>query len=548
MKGRHMFARRTGKALATSRTILITVFIVALWMTPFQRPNSDATIFVVLSLYLAGAVAMMIVAWRSWWHEYRLAPLAHITDIFAFVAAIYLSEIYAGEFNSPYGAITAFLLASATLRWGWAGVALTSIALTVLSAAVGISLYTFGFDMDYARLSRRLLYFGTFAIIMIWLSADQRTMRALPMPKPLGNPGERRTAVLVDMLTYARAKLHGSGAAIALGRGEEPWTEVLRDTGTALIHDRIGPEALENNFGEPNCAALIDVSRSRRISTRSSNSPIATSGPFAAPLALHCGVHQAILVNFETGYGPGQLLVWGIPDMCVDDLALVEAMGRHLTTELDHEDLAELAQEASAAAVRDALARDLHDSVAQFLAGTLFRLAALTRSIREGQDPLSELLDVKRAVRGEQAELRAMIERLRRGEETDRHTDLIEEIETLLGELSRHWHISVRINSTIRPLPVSISLAHEMRQVLREAVANAVRHGQCRTIAVTVTREVLHLKLKIADDGEGFAPNGPVPRPRSISERVEALGGSLYICNTSPGVLLEVTLPHRNAA
>jgi signal transduction histidine kinase len=49
--------------------------------------------------------------------------------------------------------------------------------------------------------------------------------------------------------------------------------------------------------------------------------------------------------------------------------------------------------------LRDALARDLHDGVAQFLAGTLFRLEALSRWIREGQDPTAEINDLKSALR-----------------------------------------------------------------------------------------------------------------------------------------------------
>jgi signal transduction histidine kinase len=254
-----------------------------------------------------------------------------------------------------------------------------------------------------------------------------------------------------------------------------------------------------------------------------------------------------MIVTFETAAGPGQLLIWGIPDMCVDDLPLVETIGRHLSTELDREDLAELAQAASAAALRDALARDLHDSVAQFLAGTLFRLEALSRWIREGQDPTDEINDLKAALRREQGELRAMIRRLRRGEEGDRRTDLIEELETLLGEMSQHWHITVRLEAQARPMPVSIGLAHELRQLMREAIANAARHGSCSDVVVLVSTGGPGLTLRIADNGEGFPPDGPIHRPRSISERVEALGGTLSICHNRPGAVLDIALPNRIA-
>ena len=175
-----MFARRTGKALATSRAALIVSFFAALWITPRAADALHNTIYPFLAVYLAAAVAMAIVAWRSWWYEYRLAPHVHVADIGAFVAAVFLSEVDAPEFNSPFPTVTAFLLASATLRWGWIGVAWTATALTVLSVVVGVSLYTLGFDIDHYRFGRRFMYFGAFAISMAWLSAGQRTIRALP--------------------------------------------------------------------------------------------------------------------------------------------------------------------------------------------------------------------------------------------------------------------------------------------------------------------------------------------------------------------------------
>ena len=542
-----MFARRTGKVLATSRAAMALVFLIALALDPSAPGMGSEAMYVLLIGYLVGAAAMIVIAWRSWWWEFRLAPWVHAIDTLAFVAAVYFSEAGKADFNSPFMSRTAFLLISATLRWGWFAVAWTSITLVTLNVVIGTGLFALGLPIEPYRYGRRLMYLGVLSLMMVWLSGEQRGPRAAPMPRTPGTPGERRNAILVDTLSFARTALQAKGAAIAVPHGEEPWTEMLRDTGFAVIVDRFGPEVLDGSFGPPDRAVLIDLSRGRQIISRASSFPLALPGPVDAPLAAHCGVNEAIIVTFETAAGPGQLLIWGIPDMCVDDLPLVETIGRHLSTELDREDLAELAQAASAAALRDALARDLHDSVAQFLAGTLFRLEALSRWIREGLDPSNEINDLKAALRREQGELRAMIQRLRRGEEGDRRTDLIEELETLLGEMSRHWHLGVRLDSPVRPMPVSIGLAHELRQIIREAVANAARHGSCREVVVAVSSGQPGLTLTIADDGQGFPADTAPARPRSISERVEALGGTLSICHNAPGAVLEIALPNRIA-
>ncbi|WP_421848440.1 sensor histidine kinase [Novosphingobium sp.] len=523
------------------------VFLLALLIDPSAPRKEGVTIYLLLSAYLAGAGVMIVIAWRSWWWEFRLAPWVHGIDTLAFVLAVYFSEAGKADFNSPFMSLTAFLLISATLRWGWFAVAWTSLALVALNLVIGSGLFLSDLPIDLYRYGRRLMYLGVLSMMMVWLSGEQRGPRSAPMPRTPGTPGERRNAILVDTLTFARVALQARGAAIAVPHGEEPWTELLRDSGYAVIVDRLGPEVLEGSFGEPDRAALIDRVRGRRIISRPSSYPLALPGPVNAPLAARCGVDEAMIVTFDTAAGPGQLLIWGIPDMCVDDLSLVEMIGRHLSTELDREDLAELAQAASAAALRDALARDLHDSVAQFLAGTLFRLEALSRWVRDGHDPTPEINDLKTALRREQGELRAMIQRLRRGEEGDRRTDLVEELETLLGEMSQHWQIAVKLDAQVRPMPVSISLAHELRQVLREAVANAARHGACREVMVSIGTGGPGLQLRITDDGEGFPADCALPRPRSISERVEALGGTLSIWHNHPGATLDIALPNRIA-
>ncbi len=542
-----LFARRTGKVLATSRAAMALVFLLALLIDPSAPRKESATIYLLLSAYLAGAAMMIVIAWRSWWWEFRLAPWIHGIDTLAFVLAVYFSEVGNSDFNSPFMSLTAFLLISASLRWGWIAVAWTSVALVALNVVIGSGLFAFGLPIDPYRYTRRLMYLGVLSMMMVWLNGEQRGPRSAPMPRTPGTPGERRNAILVDTLTFARVALQARGAAIAVPHGEEPWTELLRDSGYAVIVDRLGPEVLEGGFGEPDRAALIDRVRGRRIISRASSYPLALPGPVNAPLAARCGVDEAMIVTFETAAGPGQLLIWGIPDMCVDELSLVETIGRHLSSELDREDLAELAQAASAAALRDALARDLHDSVAQFLAGTLFRLEALSRWIRDGHDPTAEINDLRTALRREQGELRAMIQRLRRGEEGNRRTDLVEELEALLGELSQHWQIGAKLDAQVRPMPVSIGLAHELRQVLREAVANAARHGACRAVVVSVRTGGPGLQLRVSDDGEGFPTESPPPRPRSISERVEALGGTLSIWHSHPGATLDIALPNRIA-
>ena len=254
------------------------------------------------------------------------------------------------------------------------------------------------------------------------------------------------------------------------------------------------------------------------------------------------GINEGILVPVQSATGSGHLLAWDCDSLSADDLGILRAMADQIGHALDREEMANLARSAVETGVRQAVARDLHDSVAQFLAGTLFRLEALRRWIREGNDPEGEIDSIKNALRREQGQLRLLIERLRRGEEGDRRTDIADELHALLAEAGTHWHIETVLVVPDRPISVSVQLSHEIRQLVREAIANAVRHGKCSKVQVGLTDDNGTLNLNITDNGRGFALGAAAIRPRSISERVEALGGQFRLDSTAKGARLDIAI------
>ena len=81
---------------------------------------------------------------------------------------------------------------------------------------------------------------------------------------------------------------------------------------------------------------------------------------------------------------------------------------------------------------------------------------------------------------------------------------------------------------------------------------NAARHGQASEVRVDL--EILNgcLQIIIADNGRGFSFQGHYDHtalndcnlgPKSLRERVTALGGTLAIRSSQGGALLEITIP-----
>ncbi len=89
-------------------------------------------------------------------------------------------------------------------------------------------------------------------------------------------------------------------------------------------------------------------------------------------------------------------------------------------------------------------------------------------------------------------------------------------------------------------------------QLVREAAANAVRHGRARKVSTRLARANGHLELEISDDGSGFPVSGDFDDdelharrigPLSLRERVHNLGGRLRLRSCPSGATLNITLP-----
>lgn len=538
-----MRRRNTGRVVAIGRAVLALAFLLALWLDP-KVPVRGALIgYTFLTAYVLWTACLMVVAWRSWWYDYRLAPVAQAIDMVMFLAAVYFTESRFSEFQSPFLAFAAFLLVSAMVRWNWRATAVTAVILLVSNLVFGLSLYHFGVDIDPFRFVRRTIYMILLSSMLIWLSMSRGSGRSVTLAEPPGIPGERRDIVFDTVLSLVASSFGARHVAFAFASSEEPWIDLRRLDDGASSRQRLSPEDFAEELLTPRLSTLFDIPNGRQLRTVSTDSLLVQEiGQIRSRFAQSLGAERGIMVSVQSVTGSGHLVAWDAEALSFDDIGLMAAIADEFGRALDREEMARLARNAAETGVRHAVARDLHDSVAQFLAGTLFRLEALRRWIREGNDPEGEIDSIKNALRREQGQLRLLIERLRRGQEGDRHTDIAEELRDLLAEAGAHWHIGTELVLPEDPAAVSVQLSHEIRQLVREAIANAARHGKCSKVVVTLAEAAGQLRLSITDDGVGFPKIDNAPRPRSISERVEALGGSFELFTNAGGARLEIAL------
>jgi signal transduction histidine kinase len=129
--------------------------------------------------------------------------------------------------------------------------------------------------------------------------------------------------------------------------------------------------------------------------------------------------------------------------------------------------------------------------------------------------------------------------------------DLREMLRALCERLARQWAIECELLRC----PVGIFPKEKeedaVRHLVREAVANAARHGKASKVSISADAGQTGLSLIIADNGSGFA--APVSgvastKPWSLHERVQELGGSISLFSSERGLRLIISLPHEEHA
>ena len=203
----------------------------------------------------------------------------------------------------------------------------------------------------------------------------------------------------------------------------------------------------------------------------------------------------------------------------------------------------------AAARTRLSLARDVHDSIVQFLAGTSFRVEAIKRAANSGADVSPELDELKRLLVEEQGEIRGFVLALRRGRDVEL-AEAVVELRALAERLGQQWSVDCRIRAEGEEGAIPIRLHLDLQQLLREAVANAVRHGHADRIDVGLALEDDRLQLSVADNGSGFSDGngGTLAEPWSLKERVERANGTIRLVSAPGSTNVLISLPLAGAA
>jgi two-component system, NarL family, sensor kinase len=195
---------------------------------------------------------------------------------------------------------------------------------------------------------------------------------------------------------------------------------------------------------------------------------------------------------------------------------------------------------------RGRLSRDLHDGISQSLVSIKLQMeaAAIRLAGNEEQRALGQLGVEKSALAltGVLGEVRRISHDLRPA--------LLDDLglAPALEHLAQESGDIVEFNSSGESVALAPEVATVLFRVAQEALANSIRHAGASHIAMGLAREGRRLVLTISDNGTGFDARQMASHPkqgiglRNMSERLEAIGGSLDIASSAAGTVVHASV------
>jgi len=221
-----------------------------------------------------------------------------------------------------------------------------------------------------------------------------------------------------------------------------------------------------------------------------------------------------------------------------DDVRLLfGAISEHLGMALENARLARENARVTLVNERQLLANQVHDSVAQTLAYTRMRAAALREAQRSGDPTRAEryLAEMEDAVEAAYGELRELIGRFRQPMDP---RGLVAALQAALDAFAKRSSAGVSLD--LRAPEPELSAEDEMHvfHIVQEALANVQKHARAKTVRLSLELADGVCRVCVEDDGAGFAP-GAGDRYEHFGlaimrERAKRLGGELQI-ESPPG-------------
>lgn len=298
--------------------------------------------------------------------------------------------------------------------------------------------------------------------------------------------------------------------------------------------------------GEPN---IVELDHGIQTDIRSGQrSPVPASFERMARGLAGLGFSDGVLFDFELGNIRGRMFFstcTPIEETLRNDLI---TLTRQLERYFDDASKWDERRQEMMGLARDLARRDMHDGILQSLAALKMRLVTIISTPASISNPeLDALRKTIDMITVEQTRLRSLLHDDEAGDES---VNLVEMIEVCLKTLSLQWDISIKLASQEPALPVDRESAENIEHLVREIIANAIRHAKAKqlTFALALSQGDLMMSLKDDLNASNTQTNSAhaardILASRSLSQRLEMVNGQAYAVGLEDSTLLAISIP-----
>jgi signal transduction histidine kinase len=194
---------------------------------------------------------------------------------------------------------------------------------------------------------------------------------------------------------------------------------------------------------------------------------------------------------------------------------------------------------------RNAMARELHDTLAHTLSSLAVQLETARAYAQEDVQVTRRLID--EALDGTRSglhETRRALQSLRASPLDD--IGLVPAIRALAHSAAQRANLALTLQLPHHPLPLAPAVEQSLYRIAQEAIGNVVRHADAKQLCVELITGP-EIVLTVADDGRGFRVEGhPAPGHYGLlgmRERAALIGADLQLTSASQaGTTIQVRL------
>jgi two-component system, NarL family, nitrate/nitrite sensor histidine kinase NarX len=214
-------------------------------------------------------------------------------------------------------------------------------------------------------------------------------------------------------------------------------------------------------------------------------------------------------------------------------LELAQTIGRHIGAALAAAERREEHQRLSLLEERSAIARELHDSLAQSLSYTKIQLTRLSALLDRSGDPQAAqavLAELREGVASAYRQLRELLSTFRMKVGGSSFDAALREV---IDEFGRRTGLPVAVQGELAGLELSANAQIHVLQIVREALTNVEKHACAGSVSIDLARGADgSFGVGIEDDGVGIATETSPAQHFGLDimrDRAGLLGGSIDI-------------------